>query len=125
MKNGLGIGVGTWGGLGHNATAETTIHPDGTVEIRIGTQDLGTGTRTIITQTAAESLGLTMKDIKLHIGDSTFPFASASGGSTTVGGVSSATRKSTLNALRSSSRRFLKGWAQRPSSLSPRAARSW
>jgi len=99
LKSGLGIGVGTWGGLGHNATMETTIHPDGTVELRIGTQDLGTGTRTIITQTAAESLGLTMKDIKLHIGDSNYPFGSASGGSTTVGGTSAAARKSTLNAL--------------------------
>ncbi len=99
LKSGLGIGVGTWGGMGHDATAKTKIHPDGAVEIEIGSQDLGTGTRTIITQTAAESLGLEMKDINLKIGDSNYPVAGASGGSTTVGGTSAATRKSTLNAL--------------------------
>ncbi len=99
VRDGLGIGVGTWGGMGHNATARTTIHPDGSVEIEMGSQDLGTGTRTIMTQTAAESLGLNMKDIRLKIGDNRYPPGGASGGSTTVGGTSAATRKSTLNAL--------------------------
>jgi xanthine dehydrogenase YagR molybdenum-binding subunit len=98
IREGFGIGVGTWGGMGHNVTARTTIHPDGAVDIEIGTQDLGTGTRTIILQTAAESLGLHMKDIRLKIGDNSYPPGGASGGSTTVGGVSAATRKSTLNA---------------------------
>jgi xanthine dehydrogenase YagR molybdenum-binding subunit len=80
-------------------SCRTTIHPDGTVDIELGTQDLGTGTRTVITMVAAESLGLTMSAIHLRKGDSRYPYGSASGGSTTVGGTSSATRKSTLNAL--------------------------
>lgn len=99
VKRGLGIGVGTWQGLGHNAQCKTTIHPDGSVEIELGSQDLGTGTRTIIKQVASESLGIPMNDIKLNIGDNRYPVAGASGGSTTVGGVSAATRKSTFNAL--------------------------
>jgi xanthine dehydrogenase YagR molybdenum-binding subunit len=72
---------------------------DGSVEVDLATQDLGTGTRTIITQVAAESLGLPMNAIKLNIGDSALPNSGASGGSSTVGGVSSSTRKATLNAL--------------------------
>jgi xanthine dehydrogenase YagR molybdenum-binding subunit len=48
---------------------------------------------------AAESLGLPMNAIKLNIGDSALPNSGASGGSSTVGGVSSSTRKATLNAL--------------------------
>jgi len=99
VKRGLGIGIGAWAGMGHASQCRTTINPDGSVLIEIGTQDLGTGTRTIITQVAAETLGLQPGQIKLAIGDSTQPRDGASGGSTTVGGVSTSTRKSTMNAL--------------------------
>jgi xanthine dehydrogenase YagR molybdenum-binding subunit len=99
LKRGMGIGVGTWPGLGQAVGCRTTIHPDGTVDLEIGTQDLGTGTRTIITMVAAESLGLPMSSINLRVGDNRYPTGAASGGSTTVGGTSSATRKSTMNAL--------------------------
>jgi len=99
VKTGLGIGVGTWGGLGHNSECRARIHPDGTVEVELGSQDLGTGTRTVIRQVAAESLGLTVKDIRLNIGDNRYPQSGASGGSTTVGGVAASTRRATLNAL--------------------------
>jgi xanthine dehydrogenase YagR molybdenum-binding subunit len=99
MRRGLGIGVGTWGGLGHPSDCRTRIHPDGSVDIELGSQDLGTGTRTIIAMVAAESLGLTVPQINVKVGDSSYPPSGASGGSTTVGGVSVSTRKATLNAL--------------------------
>jgi len=76
-----------------------TLHADGSVQVDIGTQDLGTGTRTIITQVAAETLGLPMAAIKLTIGSNDLPPDNASGGSTTVGGVSASTRKAAVNAL--------------------------
>jgi xanthine dehydrogenase YagR molybdenum-binding subunit len=99
VKRGLGIGVCTWGGAGHACTAKLNIHPDGTVEVEMATQDLGTGTRTIMAQVAAESLGLPLSAVKIKLGDSAFPPGGTSGGSTTVGGVSSATRKAAINAL--------------------------
>jgi xanthine dehydrogenase YagR molybdenum-binding subunit len=99
VKRGLGIGFSAWGGGGHQSQCRTTINPDGSVLVEIGTQDLGTGTRTVITQVAAETLGLQMGAIKLAIGTSELPPDSASGGSTTVGGVSSSTRKAAVNAL--------------------------
>ncbi|MBI4889573.1 MAG: xanthine dehydrogenase family protein molybdopterin-binding subunit, partial [Acidobacteria bacterium] len=99
LKRGLGIGVNTWGGAGHDSTCRCNIHSDGTVEVELGSQDLGTGTRTIIMQTACESLGLKMGEVKVKIGDTNYPPSGTSGGSTTVGGVSSSTRKATLNAL--------------------------
>jgi xanthine dehydrogenase YagR molybdenum-binding subunit len=99
VRRGLGIGVNAWGGAGHACTARTTINPDGSVLLEMGTQDLGTGTRTIMTQVAAETLGLQMSQIKLAIGDNSLPPGGSSGGSTTVGGASSATRKSGVNAL--------------------------
>jgi xanthine dehydrogenase YagR molybdenum-binding subunit len=99
IKRGLGIGVGTWGGAGHDSQCRCNIHPDGSVDVELGSQDLGTGTRTVISIVAAESLGLPLNAIKVNIGDNRYPPSGASGGSTTVGGVSSSTRKATLNAL--------------------------
>jgi xanthine dehydrogenase YagR molybdenum-binding subunit len=99
VKQGLGLAVNTWGGGGHASQCRTTINPDGSVMLEIGTQDLGTGTRTAITMVAAETLGLPLSSIGLRIGDSDLPPDGASGGSTTIGGVSPATRKSCVNAL--------------------------
>jgi xanthine dehydrogenase YagR molybdenum-binding subunit len=99
VKHGLGIGVNMWGGLGHQSQCRATIHTDGGVEITLGTQDLGTGTRTVIAQVAAETLGLPVHAVKVNIGDNHYPPSGPSGGSTTVGGVSASTRKAAVNAL--------------------------
>jgi xanthine dehydrogenase YagR molybdenum-binding subunit len=48
---------------------------------------------------AAETLGLKLSEVRVNIGDNKYPQSGASGGSTTVGGVSASTRKSTMNAL--------------------------
>ena len=99
IKRGLGIGVNTWGGLGHDSACRTTIHPDGSIEVEIGTQDLGTATRTMIAMVAAETFGLQVTEINVKLGDNGLPKSGASGGSTTIGGVSVSTHKSTINAL--------------------------
>jgi len=99
MRRGLGIGIATWGGAGHASKARTTIHPDGSVEVELGSQDIGSGTRTVIAMVAAETLGLNIGQIKVKIGDNIYPVSGPSGGSTTVGGVSSSTRKASINAL--------------------------
>jgi xanthine dehydrogenase YagR molybdenum-binding subunit len=99
LKRGLGISLHTWGGRGHNSNCNVNIHPDGSVEVSLGSQDLGTGTRTVITIVAAETLGLPLEAIKLNIGDTKYPVSGASGGSTTVGGVSASTRRGCIDAL--------------------------
>ena len=76
-----------------------TIHPDGTAEAKIATQDIGTGTRTVVAIVLADTLGLPLDAVQARIGDSRYPASGGSGGSTTVGGVSSATRRAALNAL--------------------------
>jgi xanthine dehydrogenase YagR molybdenum-binding subunit len=95
---GLGLSIHTWGGRGHASDCDLTIHPDGSVEIKLGTQDLGTGTRTVILAVAAETLGIPMNGINLMIGDTLYPPSGGSGGSTTVGGVSSSTRRAAVDA---------------------------
>jgi len=99
VKRGLGVAFAAWAGAGHDGKCRAIINPDGSVAIEIGTQDLGTGTRTIITQVAAETFGLPMSQIKLVMGTSDLPPDGGSGGSSTVGAVSSSTRKASMNAL--------------------------
>ena len=98
-KRGLGVSLHYWGGQGHGSNCRVTIQPDGSVEVALGSQDLGTGTRTVIGITAADTLGLPLEAITVRIGDTAYPTSGGSGGSTTVGGVSSSTRRGTLDAL--------------------------
>jgi xanthine dehydrogenase YagR molybdenum-binding subunit len=99
VKQGLGLSIHTWNGRGHNSDCRVTVSRDGSVELSMCTQDLGTGTRTVVAIVAAETLGLPIEAIKLNIGDNRLPRSGASGGSTTVGGVSSSTRRAAVNAL--------------------------
>ena len=99
VKRGLGLSIHTWGGGGHASDCDLTIHPDGSVEIKLGSQDLGTGTRTVIQIVVADSLGLARNQVKVLIGDSKYPPSGSSGGSTTVGGVSASSRRASIDAL--------------------------
>jgi xanthine dehydrogenase YagR molybdenum-binding subunit len=99
VKKGLGLSLHTWAGRGHASECQLTINPDGSVSIEIGSQDLGTGTRTVITIVAADTLGIPLNAVKLNLGDSKYPPSGASGGSTTVGGVSASTRHAAVDAL--------------------------
>lgn len=98
MKRGLGASIHTWGGRGHASSCLVTIRPDGSVEVKLGSQDLGTGTRTIIAITAAETFGLPVEAVTVTLGDSAYPKSGGSGGSTTVGGVSGSTRRGSVDA---------------------------
>ncbi|MFZ0820176.1 MAG: xanthine dehydrogenase family protein molybdopterin-binding subunit [Candidatus Acidiferrales bacterium] len=99
IKRGVGVSLHTWGGAANSSTCNITIHPDGSVDLNMGTQDLGVGTRTTVGIVAAETLGLPLEGITVNIGDSSLPPAGGSGGSTTSGGVSSATRLAATAAL--------------------------
>ena len=98
IKRGMGVSLHTWGGRGHTSNCNVIIRPDGSVAVQLGSQDLGTGTRTVINITVAETLGLPLDAVKVEIGDSKFPMDGASGGSTTVGGVTGSTRRGALDA---------------------------
>ena len=99
-KRGIGMGCGLWGGGGRAGTeARVTIHADGTVEAVTGTQDLGTGIRTVIAIIVAEELGLQPHDIKVKIGDSGPGLPSGgSGGSTTTPSVAPVVKTAAMAA---------------------------
>jgi xanthine dehydrogenase YagR molybdenum-binding subunit len=99
VKTGVGCAGATWGGGGNGSEAEVRINPDGSVEVRCGTQDLGTGTKTLIAIVAAEVFGLEPAAISVSIGDTTFPPSGGSGGSTTAASVAPAVFDACRNAL--------------------------
>ncbi|HET7619177.1 MAG TPA: xanthine dehydrogenase family protein molybdopterin-binding subunit [Vicinamibacterales bacterium] len=99
IKRGLGCAANRWAGGGNPRTrASCEILPDGGVVTRIGTQDIGTGTRTLVQIITAETMGLPLEAVKPMIGDTNLPFAPGSGGSITVGSISPTVRVACENA---------------------------
>src|SRR5262245_10814615 len=92
INRGMGVSANQWGGGGRAGNAHVDILSDGGVVVKCGTQDIGTGTRTVVAVVAAETLGLPVSAIRAEIGDTTLPFAGASGGSTATAGISPAIR---------------------------------
>ncbi len=90
VKTGIGCAGAAWpaGGPSRNTHGEAQINPDGSIEFRLGVQDIGTGTRTVIAVVAAEMLGLKPEQITVKVGDTRFPPGPGSGGSTTCASIS-------------------------------------
>jgi xanthine dehydrogenase YagR molybdenum-binding subunit len=99
IVDGLGMAIHTWGGGASQSACKVRIHPNGDVETMCGTQDLGTGTRTVIALVLAETFGLPYESIRVNIGTSKYPVSGASGGSTTVGGVCESHRRAGQDAF--------------------------
>jgi len=78
---GMGMATAAYPANFRPASAKALMYADGHVEIRCGTQDLGTGTYTILTQIAAEELKVDPSKVRIMLGDSRLPNAPTSGGS--------------------------------------------
>ena len=99
LKRGMGCAIGTWGGGGNNqCKTDVTISRDGSVVVALGTQDLGTGTRTYTRAIVAEELGLGINDVKEQIGNSKLGAANPSGGSTTAPSVAPSVKDAAIKA---------------------------
>jgi xanthine dehydrogenase YagR molybdenum-binding subunit len=81
------------------ASAKVRLRADGTAEVSSATQDLGTGTWTVLSMVGAEYLGLPVDRIRPALGDSIYPPAPVSGGSQTVASVGTAVRKAAESAV--------------------------
>ncbi|MGA9721578.1 MAG: molybdopterin cofactor-binding domain-containing protein, partial [Candidatus Binatus sp.] len=94
IKRGVGVASAEWHAVGVSGPeAQAIAHRDGTVEVRVGTQDIGTGTRTVLAIVAAEELGLPVDRVKSEIGDTRFLFSVPSGGSLSAPSNSPAVRQ--------------------------------
>jgi xanthine dehydrogenase YagR molybdenum-binding subunit len=78
------IGIGTAAAFRNNlvvkSAARVRLDNNGTVTVETDMTDIGTGSYTIIAQTAAEMIGLPLEKVVVRLGDSTFPVSSGSGG---------------------------------------------
>jgi xanthine dehydrogenase YagR molybdenum-binding subunit len=90
---GLGMATATYPANRSEAAALARILPDGIAMVASGTQDIGTGTYTVMTQVAADALGFAPQNIRFALGDSTLPPAPGSGGSRSAASVSPAVRE--------------------------------
>ena len=98
-RRGYGMASQLWGGSGlPPAYATVHLNPDGTAVLRCGTQDIGTGTRTVLAQIAAEELGLELRDVRVELGDTNSQYAPISAGSLTVASVGPAVRLAARDA---------------------------
>jgi CO/xanthine dehydrogenase Mo-binding subunit len=96
IKRGIGMAAGLWmmGSGGPPYTAEIRMFADGGVTIKTGAMDLGTGTKTVACQVAAEELGIPMESIRILNADTAItPYASSSGGSMTLASLVPAVRR--------------------------------
>jgi CO/xanthine dehydrogenase Mo-binding subunit len=101
-RRGIGIAAHEWGGSGHPpAYAWIKLNGDGTVDVVTGTQDIGTGTRTGLAQVAAETLGIPMEQVTVHLGDTAQgPYAPTSAGSATQASIGPAVFAAAVEAKR-------------------------
>ncbi len=73
-----------------SAAATAELSPDGGALLRCGTQDIGTGTGTVMTQVAADRLGLPAGSVRFELGDTRYPPGPGSFGSQTINSITPA-----------------------------------
>jgi xanthine dehydrogenase YagR molybdenum-binding subunit len=77
---GMGMAAAFRNNLLMKSGARVRLDRRGVVTVETDMTDIGTGSYTIIAQTAAEMMGLPLEKIVVHLGDSTFPVSAGSGG---------------------------------------------
>ena len=91
QRDGLTLGWGmagcSWIAGRFPAEANIQFRDDGTVRVACATQDIGTGTYTILAQLASEKTGVPLDKVEVALGDSSLPAGPISGGSMVTGSV--------------------------------------
>ncbi len=86
IRKGYGVASGMWAyGGGPPATVVVKLFSDGSVNVNSGAADIGTGTKTVMSQVVAEELGVPLEKIQIeHADTGTTQYSGPSGGSKTV-----------------------------------------
>ena len=93
---GWGLGGGIWDATKLPALARASLDADGHLTVSSGTNEIGTGTYTIMTQIAAETLGVPIEAVTFVLGDTELPQAPLQGGSWTAASVGTAVQEACL-----------------------------
>jgi xanthine dehydrogenase YagR molybdenum-binding subunit len=96
---GWGMAAATW--IANRLDCEATIDlkADGTVRVACGTQDIGTGTYTMLAQIVGEALGIEPEKIQVVLGDTALPTGPLSGGSMVTASLVPAVLEAAKNAI--------------------------
>jgi xanthine dehydrogenase YagR molybdenum-binding subunit len=97
---GWGMATGVWEASQEPASARAVLTADGRLAVSSATADIGTGTYTIMTQIAAETLALPLEAVAFTLGDSSLPVSPVEGGSWTAGSVGSAVKAACMAVRR-------------------------
>ncbi|HEY0191342.1 MAG TPA: molybdopterin cofactor-binding domain-containing protein, partial [Kofleriaceae bacterium] len=89
---GMGMATATYPAKVSPSSAIARMKPDGTLLVQAGTQDIGTGTYTIMSQIAADAMGIPVEQVRFELGDTAFPETPVSGGSQTAASTGSAVK---------------------------------
>ncbi len=87
---GWGMATGIWEAMQMEASARAVLTANGSLEVSSATADIGPGTYTMMTQIAAETLGVPLHDVTAKLGDSSLSTSPVEGGSWTTASVGSA-----------------------------------
>ncbi|MBB4152503.1 xanthine dehydrogenase YagR molybdenum-binding subunit [Sphingomonas jinjuensis] len=77
---GMGVASGFRNNMNQKSAARVGIDKQGMVTVATDMTDIGTGTYTIVAQTAAEMMGVPIDSVNVLLGDSSFPVSAGSGG---------------------------------------------
>ncbi|MES2035168.1 MAG: xanthine dehydrogenase family protein molybdopterin-binding subunit, partial [Pseudomonadota bacterium] len=77
---GMGVAAAFRNNLAMKSAARVKLDRAGAVVVETDMTDIGTGSYTIIAQTAAEMMGLPLNKVLVRLGDSDFPVSAGSGG---------------------------------------------
>ncbi len=84
---GWGMAGGVFPTYSHPSAATVRVHADAAIEVLSAATDLGTGTYTLLAQAAADVFDVPADTVTVRLGDSSYPDAAVSGGSTLAGSV--------------------------------------
>ncbi|RAU81872.1 xanthine dehydrogenase family protein molybdopterin-binding subunit [Pontibacter arcticus] len=90
---GWGMAHGAWEAQQKEVSVKAVLTPDGKLTVGTATADIGTGTYTVMTQIAAETMGMPLEDVTFNLGDTSLPKSPLEGGSWTVSSVGSAVKE--------------------------------
>jgi len=96
---GYGMATATYPANRSASTAKAILFADGHAEIECCTQDIGTGTFTIMTQIAADALAMPVEKVRVKLGDTDYPKGANSGGSQVSASVGPAIRAAAMGVV--------------------------
>ena len=98
---GWGMAGAAWVAARFPAEATLQLRDDGTTRVACGTQDIGTGTYTILAQLGADKTGVPLDKVEVALGDTSLPEGPTSGGSMATASVIPAVSAAASKAIES------------------------